>query len=50
MQFRHAEKIKALSTVVWMRGGGGGWLGESKQVPFKRFRDYVGRDGRSGGG
>jgi len=46
MQFRHAEKIKALSTVVWMRG----LRGESKQVPFKRFRDYVGRDGRSGGG
>jgi len=24
MQFRHAEKIKALSTVVWMRGWVGG--------------------------
>jgi len=28
MQFRHAEKIKALSTVVWMRGGGGLVRGE----------------------
>jgi hypothetical protein len=36
MQFKQAEKIKALSKAERERG---------KQVPFKRFWDYVRRDG-----
>jgi hypothetical protein len=35
MQFKHARKIKALNMVARV----------GKQVPFKRFWDYVGREG-----
>lgn len=38
MQFKQAGKIKALNIAVRV----------GKRVPFKRFWDYVGRDGRRG--